>query len=199
MRATFAALAATSLLCVLTGCGAGPGGAPVEPVDLSNANIAFMGDSITRYWTLPTTNLGVVGNATANMLARFPSEVLGHGYKAVVILGGTNDIRFVDYTVNEEVDKAASNLKAMAADAQKAGILVVLCNIPPIQVPYLNERVPPLNAAITKLAKENNYRLVDYYTPMVGHPEYFEDTLHPNAEGYAVMQKALSDVLPLDY
>ncbi|HEY6767724.1 MAG TPA: hypothetical protein VI386_23470 [Candidatus Sulfotelmatobacter sp.] len=39
------------------------------------------------------------------------------------------------------------------------------------------------------------YLLVDYYTPLVGHPEDFKDGIHPNAAGYVLMEAALSAVL----
>jgi len=176
------------LVCTVTGCGG---------AFHANSNIAFMGDSITNYWSLPATNFGVPGNTTTNMLDRFSGEVLGHGYKAVVILGGSNDIRNVNTSVDEEVATVVANLQAMAEDARKDNFVVVLCDLPPIAND--DARVVPLNAAITSLAKANKYRLVDYYTPMAGHPEYFKDGLHPNDSGYAVMAAALSEVLPLDY
>ncbi len=172
----------------LAGCGG---------VAHANRNIAFMGDSITNFWWLPETNYGVPGDVTSQMLARFPSQVLGHHYKAVVILGGTNDMRHKTQTVPQEVDLAISNLQAMAAMAESEKMVVVLCTIPPIR--NLNERVVPLNQAIEALAQEHHYKLVDYFTPMVGHPEYFRDGLHPSDEGYFVMQQALAKVLPLDY
>jgi len=37
--------------------------------------------------------------------------------------------------------------------------------------------------------------LVDYFTPLSGHPEFFKDGIHPNAMGYAVMEDALSQVV----
>lgn len=175
------------LLCILTGCS----------VFHCNSNIAFLGDSITYYWSLPGTNFGVPGDTTAQMLERFPDQVLGHSYKAVVILGGSNDIRNKAIPVAEEVAAVVNNLKVMAADAEKEHLVVVLCDIPPIVDD--DTRVMPLNAAIISLANANNYRLADFYTPMAGHPEYFKDGLHPNGEGYAVMQKALSEVLSLNY
>jgi lysophospholipase L1-like esterase len=164
-----------------------------------NPNIAFMGDSITNYWSLPVTNLGVPGNTTTQMLARFPAEVLGNNYKAMVLLGGTNDVRVVHQPIGPVVDTAISNISEMASQAEANNLEVVLCLIPPIQIETDTVRVEALNTAIQALAAEHNYKLRDYYTPMVGHPEYFKDTLHPNAQGYAVMQKALAVVIPLDY
>jgi hypothetical protein len=52
-----------------------------------------MGDSITQSWHLPDHNAGVAGQTTVQMLDRFNVDILGHGFKRVVILGGTNDIR----------------------------------------------------------------------------------------------------------
>ena len=163
----------------------------------ANANIAFMGDSITAHWYLPRSNLGIPGNTTTDMVARFPAEVPGHGYKAIVILGGTNDVRIKSQPIEDEVGIAIGNLTKMAEQSKALNLSVVLCSIPPIQGE--EARSETLNAEIKKLAEANHYGFVDYYTPMAGHPEYFVDMLHPNAEGYAVMQEALTQVIPLDY
>jgi lysophospholipase L1-like esterase len=156
-----------------------------------------MGDSITYYWTLPRTNLGIPGDTTVQMLARFQSEVLGHGNKAVVILGGSNDMRNLDFTVNHQVTQVVTNLGAMVELAESEKLLVVLCTIPPIS--GQDARVQALNVAITSFANAHKYKLVDYYTPMAGHPEYFKDGIHPNDIGYNVMQTALTKVIQLDY
>jgi len=156
-----------------------------------------MGDSITFRWALPTTNFGVSGNTTAQMRFRYKGEVIGHGYKAVVILGGTNDLLHISLPLDQAISAAVINLQAMAEEAKADDIHVVLCEIPPIV--NLDDEVVPLNQAIAAMAKANNYPLVDYYTPMVGHPEYFIDGIHPTTAGYAVMQQALTQVLPLDY
>ena len=163
----------------------------------ADTNIAFMGDSITAHWSLPRSNFGVGGNVTDQMLARFSDEVLGHSYKAVVILGGTNDIHRGNGPISPIVSTAISNLGEMASMAEQDKLLVILCTIPPI--PYEEDQVQTLNLAIIKLAHDHNYRLVDYFTPMAGHPEYFLDGIHPNTEGYLVMEKALAAVLPLNY
>jgi acyl-CoA thioesterase-1 len=163
----------------------------------ANANIAFMGDSITYFWWLPKTNFGVPGDTTAEMLARFPAEILAKNYKAVVILGGTNDIRNTSQSVEQEVDAAIDNIGQMAAIAEKDDMVVVLCKIPPIS--GADARVVPLNAAIASYAMKQGYKLVDYYTPMEGHSEYFKDGIHPNYEGYFAMRAALTPVIPLDF
>jgi len=181
-------MAAGVVLLSLTGCGA---------VTQANSNIAFMGDSITVLWWLPRTNLGIYGNTTGQMLARFPQQVLGHHVRAVVILGGTNDIRKPKIPLDQEIDTAVDNLRAMADLAESENIEVVLCEVPPIRGE--DARVIPLNLAIAELAREKQYKLVDYYTPMRGHPEYLRDGLHPSIQGFFVMEQALKKVMPLDY
>lgn len=163
----------------------------------ASANIAFMGDSITAFWWLPKSNLGVYGNTTLEMLARYPSEVQNHGYKAIVILGGTNDVRTPSVPIQQAVSGAMSGIEQMAALAEQDNLQVVLCLIPPIE--GLDSRVVALNTQITSYAQQHNYKLVDYYTPMAGHPNYFRDGEHPNDQGYFVMQPVLTKVIPLDY
>ena len=169
------------MLCsaVLAGCG----------VSVHNA---FMGDSITALWSVPGVNLGVPGNTTAQMLARYPAEVSGKGYITFVLLGGTNDVRY-----GVQTDTSIANIAAMASTSRAAGMNVVLCEIPPIFVSMekLDPHIRELNARIRELAASEHYYLVDYYDPMANHPEYFKDKLHPNPEGYAVMDKALIPVL----
>ncbi len=181
-------LAGLALALGLTGC---------SEIPKANANIAFMGDSITAFWWLPKTNLGIYGDTAGEMLARFPTEVLGHGYKAVVILAGTNDVRVPTQPIDVYAPQAAANIAKMASMADGAGIQVILCKIPPIEGEL--GRVETLNALIETLAQQQNYKLVDYYAPMVGHANYFRDGEHPNDAGYFVMQSALTKVIPLNY
>jgi lysophospholipase L1-like esterase len=180
--------AAIPLAAGITGCGS---------LQQANANVAFMGDSITQAWWLPKSNLGISGNTSAQMLARFPSEVPGHAYKAVVILAGTNDVRTSRKPIGETVETAIANIDQMAAMADAESLDVVMCLIPPLSGE--DAGVEALNEAIAGEAQEHGYKLVDYYTPMVNHPEYFRDGVHPNDDGYFVMQKALTAVISLDY
>jgi lysophospholipase L1-like esterase len=82
----------------------------------------------------------------------------------------------------------------MAQMARAAGLEVILSQLPPITLNGVsfNPQVIAANAAIHTLAIENGYLVVDYFSPMAGHPEYFVDGEHPNAAGYAVMEAALA-------
>jgi lysophospholipase L1-like esterase len=181
-------LAALLILALsLAGC------AQISPQ--ANANLAFMGDSITALWWLPRTNFGVSGDMTAGMLARFPTEVLAGNYKAVIILGGTNDIRGYRDAPEATVNEAVSNIAKMAQMAEQKGMEVILCTIPPLE----GRDVGSLNAGITALAAAHHYLLVDYYTPMAGHPDFFVDGIHPSTEGYIAMEGALTKVISITY
>lgn len=152
----------------------------------------FLGDSITEYWPLPVHNAGMAGQHTAEIFSRFTRDVLGHGYARVVLLTGTNDI----WSENGELDQAVRQIGWMAGAARAAGIEPVLCKLPPmLNSTALNADVVTLNTGIANVAMTNSYLLVDYFTPMAGHPEYFDDGVHPNATGYAAMEAALAAVI----
>lgn len=178
------------VIAALTSCGSGY--RPAFPFSNSlNKTSVFMGDSITEGWPLPDHNEGVYGQTTAQMLARFQVDVIGHGYKRVIILGGTNDVNIPQVNVSD----ISVNLDAMASMAEASGIEVILCKLPPIFRDSLTERLTTANQDITNLAQSKGLPLVDYFTPLSGHPEFFKDGVHPNAMGYALMEDALSQVV----
>ena len=154
----------------------------------ANPHDAFMGDSLTEAWTLPTVNLGIHGQTTAQMLERFPRQVPRHGYTTVFILGGTNDtLLHVDPRVT------IANLGKMVDLAQAAKIEPVLSEIPPI---YLEDgaysaAVDVLNAKIIQLAADRNLKLVNYYAALDGHPNLESDGVHMKRRGYMMMDIAL--------
>jgi hypothetical protein len=162
-----------------------------------NQGTVFMGASIVNYWPMPMHDVGIPGQITSQMLARFQTDVLGHGYSRVVILGGSNDI--IDGVAGVPSELVA-NIQAMGQMASNAGMEVVLSELPPASVatatgiPF-NTTVQQVNAGIKQLAIENGWLVVDYYTPLVNYPQDFVDGLHPNAAGYAVMEAALAGVV----
>ena len=159
-----------------------------------NDSSFFIGASIINYWPLPLHKDGVVGETSSQVRARFSADVLNHGYKRVIILCGTNDVLQADPNLTTELP---DNIQAMAVMANNAGIEVALSLLPPLSGSYsgLNANIISVNAAIAQLAAQHGYLLVDYYTPLAGHPEDLPDGIHPNATGYSVMEKALSGVV----
>lgn len=159
-----------------------------------NSTSVFIGASIIYYWPLPLNNRGIAGQTTSQVLARFKSQVVGHGYVRVIILCGTNDV--LQNTPNV-VAEVTANLKTMSQIASDAGLEVVLSELPPAVSGGvdLSAKISAINSSIAQLAADQGYLLVDYFTPLYGHPEYFVDGIHPNAAGYALMERALSAVV----
>jgi hypothetical protein len=159
-----------------------------------NVPTGFMGDSIFARWTLPLKNKAVSGQRSSAMLSRMQFDILGQGFSRMVLLAGTNDIRSPDATSSA----AVQNIKDMAEMASEVGIQPVLCLLPPLNPPDgvdYSSQIAKMNAAITSLAATKGYLLVDFNSPMLAHPEYFVDGIHPSPAGYAVMEAALAAVV----
>ena len=175
---------------------AGTPALPILPLSLStelNQTSDFMGDSVVAWWSMPVHNDGLPGDTAASMLTRFSSQVLDHGYERVILLAGTNDILRTD---NDAATTLAS-IKAMADIASSAGISVILCTVPDISQNGVDvsARVLALNIAITDFANTNHHVLVDFHAALAGHPEWFNDGVHPSPDGHNVMESALARTL----
>ena len=181
-KALYLTLFFVLLLCAVLG----------YPLVKAPSNVAFLGDSLTYGWYFPRVNLGVFGNTTEQMKARFDALIPGHHYRRVVILGGTNDVLT---KVAPEV--TIHNLETMAAAIVNDGAQPVICEIPPIfhdyhledQFDYSNN-VRELNRRIAEMAAKHQWTLVDYYDPLLGHPDYSVDGVHMRLRGYALMERA---------
>ena len=100
-------------------------------------DVVFMGDSITEAWASGDATLftkgwvdrGISGQTTAQMLVRFPSDVLALHPRVVHIMAGTNDV--AGNTGPTTLDAIEGNLTAMVMLAKANGIRVVIAAIPP--------------------------------------------------------------------
>lgn len=108
--------------------------APQQTREAQNSDIgevAFMGDSLTKGMELykgidGAGTFGIGGQNTGQMLKRFEREVVGGGYKKVVILAGVNNL-----TSDWTPEKVERDLKKMYEMARAADIKVVACTLPP--------------------------------------------------------------------
>lgn len=64
--------------------------------------------------------------------------------------------------------------------------------LPAIDIEVLDTAIRP---AVERLAGELGLPLVDAYEPLRGHPEWFPDNLHPNADGARVIAERVAEVL----
>ena len=179
-------------------------------------SVVFMGDSITDGWYRYDPDFfndnnylgrGISGQVTAQMLARFRSDVLNFKPKKVVILAGTNDIAMNQGYMS--LDHIFENIVSMAELARANKIKVVLCSVLPANKYRWSWEMTPekiidsireLNKKIEAYAKANGHKYADYYSVMVDEnygliKEYQNDAVHPNLEGYKVMEEVIQNIL----
>ena len=172
--------------------------------------VVFMGNSITEDWlkirpeffdNKDYINRGISGQTTPQMLLRFRQDVVDLNPKVVVILAGTNDIAGNSGYISLEA--IISTIKSMAEIANANDIQVIISSIlPAIDYPWKPGLDPAskiiiINKALKAFSDENNFIYLNYYAAMVDDkgglkvPEYTSanDLVHPNKNGYLVMEK----------
>lgn len=173
----------------------------------------LMGNSITDNWakfhpeffkTNDFIGRGISGQVTSQMLCRFQSDVIALRPRIVVIMAGTNDIAQNNgYIAHEHI---LQNIQSMCELAKQNKIRPVLCSCLPAAAfkwrPEMKpaEDIKRLNEMIQEYAKANKIKYIDYHSALVdehgGLPEkYAADGVHPNMDGYAIMEQILLDNL----
>ena len=178
-----------------------------------DAEAVFMGNSITEGWARMRPGFfadngyigrGISGQTSAEMLARFRPDVIELAPKAVVILAGTNDIAQNNGPI--ELENVMDNIASMCELARLHNIRVLLCSVLPAAAFPWREGIEPadsiirLNAMIEAYPRENGIEYVDYHSRMKDGrnglpPEYSKDGVHPNPEGYRVMEGIIASYL----
>ena len=177
------------------------------PPAAGEKRVVFMGNSITEGWSRhspgffsgkPYINRGISGQTTPQMLIRFRADVIDLKPEVVIILAGTNDI--AGNTGPSSLEMIMDNLVSMSELAEANGIKVILCSVlPAYDYPWSpgnnpDEKIPALNKMIKNYAEKNNLIYLDYFSAMVDErnglvSEYTYDGVHPNEDGYKVMEQ----------
>jgi alpha-L-fucosidase len=175
--------------------------------------VVFMGNSITENWKKyhasffsenPYICRGISGQVSSQMLLRFRPDVINLQAKVVVISAGTNDIAENKGPIS--IEAVAGNIFSMAELAKANGIQVILTSVLPASSFSWRKGIEPvekivlLNQLIQAYAQKNNLVYVDYYKSMVNKEkglkkEYGRDTVHPNIDGYKVMEKLVKKAI----
>lgn len=180
--------------------------------------VVFIGNSITENWVhlrykFFTENnyicRGIGGQTSSLLLLRFRQDVIELQPKAVVINAGINDI--AENTGAYDPDFTFGNIKSMGELANANNIKVILSSVLPSNghgwrggIENVPQKIIELNERIKSYAQEKGFYYIDYYTPMKVEDgslksSYTFDGLHPNEEGYKIMealvQNAIKDVL----
>ena len=175
--------------------------------------IVFMGDSITEFWSVlcpeffagkPYINRGISGQTSPQMLIRFRADVIALKPTIVVILAGANDI--AGNTGPSTLEMITDNIFSMAELAKVHQIKVILCSVlPAYDFPWKrgsfpSEKIIKLNTIIQEYADANEILYLDYYSALVDEQKglksaYADDGVHPNKNGYEVMNPLVEAAL----
>ncbi len=145
-------------------------------------------------------NAGVPGESTIQGLARIDALMAKHLARYILILEGTNDIIWNDYSL----ETTSFNLQEMIRKSLDYGLLPALATcIPRYGVPLNRPRLNGLNIRIRSLAPECSIPLEDLYQDFADYPEedggvtslycWGEDRTHPNEKGYQFMAEKWFD------
>jgi len=175
--------------------------------------VIFMGNSITEGWlsirpeffkNKPYLNRGISGQTTPQMLLRFRQDVINLKPSTVVLLAGINDI--AENTGPSTIEMIANNIISMAELAKANQIKVIICSVLPANnFPWRKgikpaEKVRKLNVILQLYSYKNKLAYVDYYSAMVNDShglkkELGEDGIHPNKNGYLIMEPILEKAI----
>jgi lysophospholipase L1-like esterase len=164
-------------------------------------------------------NCGIPGDTTSGMLSRFQQQVLVVKPDAVVIFGGLNDLNW-----NTDISVVASNLNAMIAQAQFAGIkpvLVITSAIDPVgslaMFGHNQQAVETLRNSVKKLSEQHApkiklmyghgptalkiidaYALFEQYAAQNGYsPLYQPDGIHLSQLGASLIADKVISEFPI--
>ena len=145
-----------------------------------------------KLWNL--YNAGVSGNTSAQMLARFATDVVAKAPDVALILSGTNDL-----LQGVAVATHVANVEAMVLAAKAASITPVVVSIPPNGTsPH---SVAARNIALASMCRLRGVQFIDIYTALVdpatgGYASaYNADGTHPNMPGMLVAGDIIASAL----
>ena len=181
----------------------------------SEHRVVFLGNSITDFWPVAHPGFfesnnfvgrGISGQTSYQFLTRFREDVVNLMPEAVVINAATNDI--AENTGPYDEDRTFGNILSMVEIAQANGIKVILSTVLPAKgfgwnpaITDAPEKILKLNKRIAGYAAAHNIPFIDYFTPLVDadgvslNPAYSGDGVHPNPQGYEVMEQTALPVI----
>ncbi|HEX2867772.1 MAG TPA: SGNH/GDSL hydrolase family protein [Ignavibacteriales bacterium] len=167
--------------------------------------VVFFGNSITESWAKIDSSFfnenhyldrGISGQTTSQMLIRFRQDVIDLKPYLVVIMAGINDI--AENAGPIALNDVFGNIVSMIQLAQVNNIKVIISSVLPANTfPWRRQLKPAdeviqLNSMLKSYCQENNITYADYYPLMVDEMKgldkrYTLDGVHPNFEGYQIM------------
>jgi acyl-CoA thioesterase-1 len=141
---------------------------------------------------LTAYNLGVRGNTSADVLARWSTEVplrwAGRTERRVVVSMGTNDV-----ATGVTLARHRLNLANLLDDAAASGVGTFCVSPPPTDDAELDARLEVLVDAQADVCARRGVPFVDCFTPLAGHDQWRTDLAasrvehHPGQAGYGLI------------
>lgn len=178
--------------------------------------VACIGDSITELSTYPTdledllgcsyyvrefgvTGATVLNNSYTPYIHQLKFQVAKEFQPdIVVIMLGTNDARDDIY---QSIDNFVADYEQVVRQVQEleSNPKIFIVKPPPIfenEVFLSNQNLlEGVIPRIEQVANELGLPLIDVYTPLAGHPEYFVDGVHPNYQGASIIANEIYKAL----
>lgn len=141
--------------------------------------------------TLASYNLGIYGDSSADVLARWRGEGAlrwaGRPERRLVIGVGTNDVLKGITTARSRL-----NLANILDEAQSQGIAAFVVGAPPTNDPTFNATLEIVTEAQADVCARRGVPFVDCYRPLVGHDQWVSDLeasdgIHPGQAGYGLI------------
>ena len=169
-------------------------------------SILFVGSSSFTKWNdvkeyfpgYPIINRGFGGSSLPDLIRYADQIIFPYQPKQILIYCGDNDIAFSDTVSATTVFARFTRLFFLIREKMPEENIVFVAIKPSPSRASQKKRQDAANAMIREfLAKQSNAYYVDIVTPMINEngkpkPEIFEaDSLHMNAKGYAIWQKAI--------
>lgn len=141
---------------------------------------------------LTAYNLGLRGNTSGDLLARWRSEVplrwVGRTERRLVVSTGTDDV-----TAGLTLARHRLNLANLLDDATSNGVAAFVVSPPPTADDGINDRLAVLVEAQADVCGRRNVPFVDCFTPLNGHDQWASELAasaipdHPGQAGYGLI------------
>jgi lysophospholipase L1-like esterase len=137
-------------------------------------------------------NAGIVGYSSADMRARLSRNVYRYNPKLLLVLGGVNDLNR-----GASPAKVLANLEAIAVDARRHGITVVLLTIPHDSIRAIQTKINILDNGMIAYGIKSGVQVIDLRTAIKGPRGFTVDGVHFNAAGVKAAAREIAAALKI--
>ncbi len=139
----------------------------------------------------PRYNLGVRGQTSADVMARWRSECAprfaDRAEQRLVVQAGGNDVR-----AGITVARSRLNLANILDEASSSGIATYVVGLTPCADAELNAQLEARSEALADVCHRRGVTYVDCFRPLIGHDQWQSDLaagdgVHPGQAGYGLI------------